>query len=80
MSNLSDFGQSDNEAGSERIERDPCQNEDDVTHGSPRLFVVVSLIASELLWLDQGVDEIDEEPEREQCNYPCHKKLAFGVR
>ena len=33
-----------------------------------RLFVIVSLIASELLRLDQGVDEIDEEPEREQCN------------
>jgi len=41
------------------------------------LFVVVCLIASELLGLDQGIDEIDEEPEREQCNYPCHKNCPL---
>ena len=45
---------------------------------TPGLFVVVCLIASELLWLDQGVEEIDEEPEREQCNYPCHKNWSLG--
>ena len=45
---------------------------------TPGLSVVVCLIASELLWLDQGVEEIDEEPEREQCNYPCHKNWPLG--
>ena len=44
----------------------------------PRVYLVVCLIASELLWLDQGVEEIDEEPEREQCNYPCHKNWPLG--
>jgi hypothetical protein len=46
----------------------------------PRALLVLSLIASELLWLDQGVEEIDEEPERKQCNYPCHKNWPLGVR
>jgi hypothetical protein len=43
----------------------------------PSVLVVSSLIASELLGLDQGVEEIDEEPERKQCNYPCHKNWPF---
>jgi hypothetical protein len=31
-----------------------------------RLLLVVALIASELLWPDEGVDEVDEDPERQQ--------------
>jgi hypothetical protein len=31
-----------------------------------RWLLVVAPIPSEILWLDQGVDEIDEESEREQ--------------
>jgi hypothetical protein len=31
-----------------------------------RWLVVVAPSASEFLWLDQGVDEIDEKSEREQ--------------
>jgi hypothetical protein len=33
-----------------------------------RLLLVIVLIASELLWSDEGVDEVDEDPEREQRN------------
>ena len=46
----------------------------------PLALVVLSLIPSELLWLDQGVEEIDEEPEGKQCNYPCHKNWPLEIR
>jgi hypothetical protein len=46
----------------------------------PLALVVLSLIESELLWLDQGVEEINEEPERQQCNYPCHKNWPLETR
>jgi hypothetical protein len=31
-----------------------------------RLLVIIALVASEVLWSDEGVDEVDEDPEREQ--------------
>jgi hypothetical protein len=31
-----------------------------------RLLLAIALIASELLWSDEGVDEVDEDPERQQ--------------
>jgi hypothetical protein len=31
-----------------------------------RLLLAVALIASELLWPDEGVDEVDEDAERQQ--------------
>jgi hypothetical protein len=34
-----------------------------------RLLVIIALVASEVLWSDEGVDEVDEDPEREQRSY-----------
>jgi hypothetical protein len=60
--------QSENEAGGNRKECDRCQYEDQVSHGSPPLLLVIALIASELLWPDEGVEEVDKETEGEQRN------------
>ncbi len=43
-----------------------------------RLLLATAIIRSKLLWPDEGVDEVDEDPERQQRSQPDHENKPPG--